>query len=272
MTSAVKKNFGRAVAEAHRGEVVGPILRSLLFDPTFPEIRVRIPSVKQSEDYRPDGWFHPSTHPLWTPRQLYYYVLFSERMVREPFDPIGTLAVNNGKFWHAFFQQILLHHNVLRPNDGTHCRGCKENRAEHFTSDDEVMSSGHCDGDLGEDLWEFKTAHPQKVRLFNSLGEDPTDITTFVEKHPDYYAQALEYLRMMGRDRMILTMMSPVYPFQFKEFHIRFAKGVARQVRDKYAMVRGCAADGTPPPPCCLPQSSDARECWARLVCPVGSA
>jgi hypothetical protein len=205
-----------------------------------------------------DGWFHPSTHPLWEERQLYYYVTEGANAKAEPLDPIGIMATTAGTFWHEFIQHVMLEAGILK-------------EVEVYVEDSEVMSRGSMDGVLDDEAWELKSMNGMKLnKLANGAPDSPEVVESFKLMVPGYYAQAQEYLRMSGYRTMRFTILEPSYPFTMREVAIPFDHGFALGIRDKYLRVRQAVADQRLPPPCCSPGSATARSCFAREVCPVG--
>lgn len=241
--------FKTMLKGATKGHLVLPLLQAILFDPKFDAFSVPIPGF---ESRPPDGWFHPSTHPLWTPRQLYYYLTEPARMLDEPFDPLSTMAVTAGTFWHGFLQHIMLENGVL-------------DAAEVPVQDDECGSRGHMDGLIGQRPLEIKTMNPQKFRKIDTL-ED------FRDRCPDYYAQGQDYLRMSGLHEEIILIVTTAYPFEMKELLMPADITFQREIETKYRSVRQAVADQVLPQPCCNPQSPEARACPARIACPIGLA
>ena len=115
---AAKKNptFQRVLRGISGGKKLEPLIFNALNDPQHKGFDMHVRSGKGS-NRPPDGWFHPSTHPLWTERQLYYYLAAPEMMVKEPFDYLGTLATTGGTFWHEFMQHILIDAGVLKDTE-----------------------------------------------------------------------------------------------------------------------------------------------------------
>lgn len=93
---------------------------------------------------------------------------------------------------------------------------------------------------------------------------DPEVLKWFRTKCADYYAQAQEYLRMSGRRRMIVLIVSLTYPFNMREIHVAYDHAFATATREKYLRVREAVKSGTPPRCICGPQS---KTCPARAVC-----
>ena len=257
-------NFRRTISGASSGEVVVPLLRSALYDPSFKSFTVEVEGWSARP---PDGWFWPSTHPMWPERLLYEYVMDPSRLIAEPFDPTGTLAVTAGSFFHSFTQIVLVRENVLVKQPVVCGCGHKHReRAEVYLVDEEAGERGHTDGvTFDGDGFEYKTMNPAKMYGIPKGGpEDPEVLAWFIEKCPGYYLQAHSYLRMSGRRRMIVVIMELTYPFTMREIHIRYDPRVGQDLREKYLRVRQAVADGRPPRCVCGPAD---KECPARGVC-----
>ena len=252
-------SFKRVIRGISNGKKLEPLIHNALSDPQHKAFQMKIRPGKGSAR-KPDGWFHPSTHPLWTERQLYYYLAFPELMVKEPFDYLGTMATTGGLFWHEFMQSILTDAGVLK-------------ETEAYVEDPESGSRGSMDGILVfDEAWEFKTMNGLKMKKFTELGppDSPELLAVFKEKCPVYWAQAQEYLRMSGFTTMRFTIMEAAYPFTLAEVAVPYTPQDALPIRDKYMNVRQMVADQVLPQPCCLPGSKDAKACVARDVCPIG--
>src|SRR4051812_25818593 len=96
--------FKTVMREAMRDQVIVPQLRNYLYQSNIPAYTVPMIEFKERE---PDGWFHPSTHPTWTDRQLFYYLMACDgraEIYEEPRDPMVNMAAMSGNFWHAVLQ------------------------------------------------------------------------------------------------------------------------------------------------------------------------
>jgi hypothetical protein len=257
-------NFRTLLKSIGNDEVVVPLLRSALYDPSFKGFTIE---VEGFEPRPPDGWFWPSTHPLWPERLLFQYATEPQGLVLEPMDPTGTLAVTAGSFFHTFTQVVLVREGVLE-RQPVLCGCGKEHpeRAEVHLVDEEARTRGHSDGAVYDGSgFEFKTMNPSKMQGIPKAS--PTDaevLEWFKTKCPDYYAQAQEYLRMSGRRRMIVVILALVYPFEMREIHVAYDRAYATATREKYLRVRQAIADQRPPRCECGPQTKD---CPARLAC-----
>lgn len=241
------------------GKKLEPLILNALSDPQHKGFQMEIRPGKGS-NRPPDGWFHPSTHPLWTERQLYYYLAYPEMMVKDPFDFLGTMATTGGLFWHEFMQHILVDAGVLTDT-------------ETYVEDAETGSRGSMDGILVfDEAWEFKTMNGMKMKKFTELGppDSPELLAAFKKGCPVYWAQAQEYLRMSGYRTMRFTIMEAAYPFTLAEIAVPYTPQDAMPIAEKYRAVRQAVADQLIPQPCCIPGSQESRNCVARDVCPIG--
>ena len=254
--SPTKANFRTVVTSLSKGEVLIPLIRSYLDDPAFPEFRV---TVKRFINRPPDGWFHPSTHPTWPERMLYYYLMHPEEFIGEPYDPLSALTVTQGQFWHSFMETCRLDCGYLTA-------------ANVPVADADAGSRGEMDGASRDgEVYELKTMREPKARkIAKGNPDDPEVLASFRQLVPGYYAQGQEYMRLSGLKRWRLLIISLEWPFPMREISMRYEPAVAERVRQKYLNVRQAVEDERPPQPCCGPGSKEAQVCPARAVCPVG--
>lgn len=234
--------FRKALQSITQGEMLIAPLRAYLYDPAFKGFDIAVRGIGKRA---PDDWFHPSTHPGWSPRALYLYLTNPEVLVTEPMNPMAVLSMTAGSIWHSIIGRIL----------------CDElgivTELEVPVRCDTTRARGHMDGIVGEAIWEFKTAKDVAIAKIGSV-ED------YIARYPGYYLQAQEYMRMSGFRQERVLMMALTYPYDMREFVIDFDAAVSAQIRDKYLSVRQAAADQRMPP-CdgCTP----GVECPARMVC-----
>ena len=265
-------DFRHMVRDVSKGLIVKPILHNYLFDAAFPAFTMDFP--KQEMARAPDGWFHPSTHPLWTDRQLYYYLTRPGGMQAERLEYMSTLSVTVGKAMHGFIEMCLTDAG-LRPLDLQRCTMCppEAHCDEAGVMDEESRSRGHMDGvlslthlhhDFAEDfpVFEFKTTNIMKLSKIKDL-----DLATYRKLWPEYYAQIQEYMRMSGKRMAVVLFMSMGYPWEMREFHVPFDRAFATGIRDKYLSVIDLAehAEKTNYTRCC----GKPKSCPAKAVCTI---
>ena len=243
----------RALSSAQSGEILIPRVEAALASREWETFTVTIKGPKK--DRKPDGWFHPSTHPLWDEAALYYYLTAPDKLILEPFDSTSWQAVSAGTFWHAFISPILVKSGVLIEQDVP-------------VSDPEVGSRGEMDGVLkgpnGNEGWEFKTMNSRKMDKIPKGGPStPEVLQWFMETCPVYVAQADEYLRISGLPAMRFLIGSTEYPFKKREILLPYNEHRANQTRDKYRRVRQAVDDGRPPLGC----GKKSMDCPARAIC-----
>jgi len=221
-------------------------------------------------DRRPDGWFHPSSHPLMAHRQLYFYMVDPDGWQPEPFDYTIKMSALIGSMTHDVIETALIDLGYLIKPNGT-CVACGRHQPtecrEHGAADLKVRSRGHMDGviGIGGELagFEFKTAMPMALRNIRN-----NDVAAFKEKWPRYWAQVQEYLRMTGMTRYKVIFMAMGNPWDMREFTITPDLGFALTTERKYQEVREAVEHKQMPLPCCAPGSSMAKSCPA-TSCPI---
>lgn len=247
--------LNKVIKGVGKGEIILPVIRAYLYDPNFPAFEVK---VKGSQHRAPDGWFHPSTHPTWGERQLYYYLAFPELLVNEPLDPLGAMATTAGNFWHSFISVIGIESGILKDVDVA-------------VQDDATGARGEMDG-IGADFgFEFKTMNELKLsRLPKQAGpEDPEVLEWLKTKCPQYYGQVQEYERLSGYEEFRMVILHTGYPFDMREIMIPRDEKFIRDVKEKYLRVRQDVADQRMPEPCCGARSEMSKTCPAKETCPI---
>jgi hypothetical protein len=264
-------DFSGAMRDISQGMLVKPVLHNYLFDARFPAFDLHF--EEQEMERKPDGWFHPSTHPLWPARNLYNYLATPDIFPVEKKQYMGTLAVTIGKVMHEFVQMCLTDAGI-RPAALQVCQVCppKYQCKEAGVRDDDLGERGHLDGVLSfdgfpnvpeakmEPVFEFKTSHDNFGKLTKM---EDLDAEAFKKKWPIYWGQQQRYLRLSGRPYSIVLMMETMYPFTMREFHIAYDPGWNAQIDAKYHQVRQAVADQRPPI-CC-----GQRGCESAILCGI---
>lgn len=221
-------------------------------------------------DRPPDGWFHPSSHPLLHERQLYYYLATPEQWVPEPFDYTIKMSALVGSVIHDVVETALTDLGYLIEPKGT-CLACGLPQPfkckEHGAADAETKSRGHMDGVLGigEFLrgFEFKSCAPMVIQNIRN-----NDVEAFKKKWPYYWAQVQEYMRMTGMRVYKVVFWAMGNPWDMREFTIEADPFFHYEIKSKYLAARKAVELEEPPPPCCSPRSSATRSCPA-MACPI---
>jgi hypothetical protein len=254
----------KALKEVHRGELIKPALRTFLFDAEYPEdFAVHF---RKEQTRAPDGWFWPSTHPLWSPLMLYTYLTAPHRLPTEHREYGNTMSLVMGTAIHAFVEMCLTVMG-LRPAAMNVCTSCPPEKGckEPGFADEDTGSRGHMDGllDLSEILpkvarflertdgldypgFEFKTLSNQMRAAKIEQG----GLDFYRQTWPEYYAQNQEYMRLSGRRAMLVLFLTMGYPWEMVELVVPYDPVAANQVRDKYLAVREAVAKNQAPT-CC---------------------
>jgi hypothetical protein len=275
MPTVESRQFRQVLAGIRDKEILIPRLRAYWFNPRLPLVQI---PVRDFEQRLPDGWFHPSAHPTWPERMLYYYLAFPNKMVEQPSDMGRVLAITQGVFWHYFTQSCLEDMGLLRVVNpkGKHAW----ERVEKYVEDKRLLSRGSMDGVVNSDnipvlgadeAFEFKTMSVAQMSFCPKGAPDDIErLRWWKTRHPEYYAQNMEYLRMSGLTNMRVLVLGLQSPFPMIELQVPYSYGEAMKVADKYARVIQALADRNIPDPCCRPKSQEAILCPARHVCPIG--
>ncbi len=152
--------FRSSFRDITQGMVLKPLLHNYLYDASFPEFSVHF--EKQDMERKPDGWFHPSTHPLMTEGALYRYLAQPKDFPVEKKQYMSTLSVTVGKVMHDFVEMCLTDLGV-RPPEMQICSVCppKLECKEAGLRDEEVGERGHVDGFL--DLSHLGYVHTKTI-------------------------------------------------------------------------------------------------------------
>lgn len=271
--TATTPNFKRMVADASKGLVLKPLLQAYLYEAKFPE-RFEVTFHKAGVAREPDGWFHPSTHPLMDARQLYYYLTTPAAWEVERFSYESRMAVTMGTAVHGFLQFCIRDAGWMAPLPTGDCVACGlphgigRGQCDEFGVSDPVLRRrGHMDGMLDvmgtRSPLELKTGGRTEFHTDLDL-----DLDWFKEKHATYYAQVQEYLDITGYARFVVLFVNLGFPWKLTEIHVPYDLQFARRTREKYELVRAHEEAGVPPQACCPLRSARSRDCPAG-ACPV---
>ncbi|QGJ94943.1 Cas4 family exonuclease [Gordonia phage RedWattleHog] len=201
-----------------------------------------------------DGYFHPSSHPLMTARELYYryHPDLAGLVVPERRSLTSHMTLAAGTAMHAVIQTQLYMAGILMrgetdedfewtpqpENPDVVGRWVKKNPYEWEYINRRHMVRGRMDGRLrhpqGEIGFEFKSQNSRAFRFQD------------VEKDEWKYQTNLG-LDACGLDRGVVLVMELGYPFNFKEFPITRNTTLLDEVYGKFDYVRECVANNTPP-------------------------
>ena len=262
-------DFSHTLRDAESGTIIKPLLRNYLYDAEFPEFDLHFAKKGRR---KPDGWFHPSTHPLMQERELWLYLTRPDDFPVERLDFMSTLNVTFGTVLHEFVEMCLTDMG-LRPKDLNRCTTCppKNRCTEPGAVDEETGSRGHMDGKL-----DFSRLSVPKHMEFpglefksrsRALTFGDLDLEAFKVKFPEYYAQVQEYMRISGLRGFIVFFIQWATPWEMTEIHIPYDRAEAHRIRDKYLTVREAERTDVAPA-CCRMQGK--RSCSIRKMCDAG--
>lgn len=206
------------------------------------------------EEGKPDGYFHPSTHPLLGERELYYrfHPDTRDNLVFERNSVQKQMMFAMGSAGHAVLQTQMTMTGLIKDprwgydiereyiNEEHHVRGRIDWLCEHPNGTRLVV--------------EFKTRSPW---LFKKQKEPETS----------WVAQLNLGLDAMDEDLGVLLMMEAGYPWTLQEFHVRRDRELLASIYAKFDRVRAAIAANEPPRYCCAPGSKEMDACPARYSC-----
>ncbi|AVO25015.1 exonuclease [Rhodococcus phage Finch] len=224
-----------------------------------------------------DGYFHPSTHPLMSERELYYrfHPLYASRLPRERRNLTSHLTLAAGSAMHATIQTMLDMSGILKRGDEewhdhsslVKARYAKNNLGEWEYIREDIKLRGRSDGVIkhpeeGEFMLEFKTMNSRMYRILKE-SKEPWSIQT--ELAADQY----------GVDLSVILVMEMGYPFDFKEFHIPRRTSHIEPIYEKFDRVLEAVKRDTPPP-CSHAYASTLSKhcpvsqfCWPSIEAPL---
>ena len=263
---------------AARGAVLAPLVRLYLSEGRFPR-NTKIVLPGGDPDRKPDGWFHPSSHPTMDARKLYFYLTRPDMWHPEPWSYEGRMSVTVGTLMLGVARMALEDSQVLQMPKGT-CPCCErpyglgEGECDEPGVADPVLGRrGHMDGvimtrALGMSGYDLKTINHFGVRNIPDGPDSREAIEWLIEKHPYYYGQMQEYMALSGLRLVVMLFIGMGLPWTMKEIHVEYDPAYVLALESKYRLVREAVAAGEPPEACCPPFSNEAKACPAS-ACPI---
>ena len=201
-------------------------------------------------DGKPDGYFHPSTHPTLGERELYYrfHPDFRDKLAWEPNSVQRQMAFAVGSALHGVVQTQMVMAGLVHPDD---------------IEVEYVNEEHHVRGRI-----DWMTHHPNGTRLLVELKtRTPRKFAYQTEPEPSWVAQVNLGLDSQDCDLGILLMLEAGYPVRLTEFRIRRDPILLESIYAKFDRVRAAIAANEPPRHCCAPDSTEMKKCPARGHC-----
>ncbi|WP_267716689.1 hypothetical protein [Streptomyces sp. CoH17] len=198
-----------------------------------------------------DGYFHPSSHCLSSPRWLYYVIHpdTKDKMVYPKRTLQSAMTLAMGSALHAVVQTQFEMSGLIRRED-----------IEIPLVDEKRGWRGHAD-------WRIK--HPNGKRYGVEMKTmNSRSFRNLIAPKEFWVYQLNCYLDALDLDEGIILVAEAGYPYEFKEFHISRDDELLSKLYAKWDYVRECIARNTPPESfCCSYGSSDMNTCRARFEC-----
>lgn len=195
-----------------------------------------------------DGYFHPSTHSMWSRRKLFYafHPEYGKQAVEPKKTLQGEMTLSMGSALHGIIQAQMVQSGLLR-----------EENVEF-----EYVNEVHkCRGRI-----DFIVDHPRGDTIPVELKTVNSYSFAKLEGVRDYWdAQLSMGLDNSGHDFGILLALESGWPYRMREFHVQRNDQLLSEIYEKFDDVRDyLKADILPPGPCCTP--GERAECPFRYV------
>jgi len=216
----------------------------------------------------PDGWFHASSHPTASDRDLYRWMTGQHEPEQMTYE--ARMAVMFGSLQHAVFEAFLERIGVAVPLPPGDCPACGRPRrqvrarpsskycTEHGALDKLTRARCHLDSildfsrgaDPDRSQWygfDLKTIYPFAFSATKTR-EAVRDMDTaqFKDRWPHYWAQMQECMRITGLRRYIVFFMTMGSPWETREFHVGFDPAFAVETERKYLRILDHVERGVP--------------------------
>lgn len=205
--------------------------------------------LERSGNRAPDGWFHASTHPMATDRELWLYLARPDLIVPEERSYSMKMAALMGTVLHGVVEAALDRMGVSVPLPGGNCPACgraylpkgrqqsEKFCLEHGAADPATRARCHMDSVLnfrpqGMYGFDLKSIYP-----FGLKGVQEMDAGYFQGKWPKYWHQMQECMRVSGLRQYIVLFMSWGSPWEMREFHIPYDPAHNSLTEAKYRRV-----------------------------------
>ena len=250
MTSGFDKVLGRLADQ----DLITPYFEAAVLADNWPlsyDIKVdSSPYYGLDADGRPDGFFHPSSHPMLGERELYYrfHPATRDKMAWEPNTVEKQLAFAVGSAIHAVVQTQMQMAKLVTPEDI---------EVEYVNEEHNVR--GRID---------WLAHHPNGTRLLVEMKtRTPRKFAYQTEPEASWVAQVNLGLDSQNCDLGILLMLEAGYPYRLTEWRIRRNRELLDNLYAKFDRVREAIARNEPPRHCCAPDSTTMKACPARFHC-----
>lgn len=271
MTSSFTPAFRRTIDQLGSNDLhLVPVIENAVRECAFPD-PFTVTFAGYTATRKPDGWFHPSTHPTLDERQLYFYLAEPDKWTDSEFDYGPRMSVLMGSACHELFQHVLIEIGVLAKPRGT-CVCCMRPHGfgpgecnEWGVRDDTLKRRGHMDGLIedglpswGDGIWDLKTCAPPVIR-----GIAHNDLAVFKTKWPKYWAQAQEYMALTGKRQAMVLFLAMSEGWDMREFTIPRDDAYIARMEAKYRSVLQHVESGQVPIVPCCSGGATARKCPA---------
>lgn len=232
-------------------DLITPYFESAILSGRWPD------SYTIEVDSRPyygagDGFFHPSTHPMMSERQLYYifHPDYAGQLVWERTFLKREMWLSIGSALHAVLQ--------------TQMQMCGLIRDESEIEREYIISEHHVRGRI-----DWIVTHPNgQIFPVEYKTNNSWDFRRLEEPKPEWLAQINLALDALDMDFGVLLIAERGGGFDMREFHVKRNRQLLDEIYGKFDRVRAALAAGDPPiGRCCAVDTPEMQSCPARHIC-----
>lgn len=242
--------YGSIFSSLAEKELLVPYFRNAMLAQQWPD------SYQVTIDSSPyyghgDGYFHPSTHGLMGERELYYrfHPDHRDKLIHEQRSVQSEMTLAMGSALHGIIQTQFQMAGIIKDDSDIEVEYIID---EHHVRGRVDFIVHHPNGNT----------YPVELKTQNSRGFD------FQESIKDSWdAQLSMGLHGTGYATGILLVLESGWPYRMKEFRVDRNDDLLSRIFAKFAYVRECIANDTPPEHCCPLDSVAMKACPARFEC-----
>lgn len=248
-------NFKKIGDEVRSGAVIAPMLKLYLDRGEWPRnFTVTLPGG--TGERKPDGYFHPSTHPTMSAPELYIYLTDYQRYLdnKDPFSGEARMSMTVGTILHSLNRTALIDLGLWDIPEGR-CPCCKRLYGdgpgkcdEPGVYDGEHGQRGHMDGILNLPKHTKPVGYDLKTINAFAFNKAKPGLEFFKGNWPKYYGQGQSYLSMRpDLDEIIFLFQQIGYPWGMIEYRVPRDDLYIEAMLAKYRRVREAVAAGIMP-------------------------
>lgn len=253
----LSKTLGRTLEKLHQKQLITPYFEKALLTADWPE-EYTIKVYNKERTF--DGYFHPSSHTLTDPLQLYYefHPEHRKNMLYERNSPELEMTFQIGHALHALVESMFIHLGFTTPED-----------CEAKFRDEERHASGTLD------VRKFYLPNgewlPVDIKSCQRIPKEP-----YPAYFKNYIAQLNVYMDLAYDEpveRSALFFIEKPRPHRIHDVVVERDEKLLSEIYERWALVREALENDDPSilRNCCNPHSKEHIVCPARMECRIGA-